>query len=76
MNLNEVCMYSFTQEKRALQHTTLCMCAYVFLCVCVPLQRGVTLSGCAGVTCPLRSSTGVHIEDGTRHTAESVCERC
>ncbi len=68
------CMHFCLRRRKSI---TVYYSMWVLVCsvVCV-LQRHVTLSGCAGVTLPPRSNTGVHIEDGTRHTAESVCERC
>lgn len=57
-------------------YITVWVFVYIIVCVMCILQRRVTLAGCAGVTCPLGNSTGVNIEDGMRHTVESVGERC
>ena len=60
-----VCFYA---SEWASQRIAMRVCIYVCVCVfvCV-LPRHVTLAGYTGVTCPLGSSTGVHIEDGMRH---------
>lgn len=68
-----MCVFVFMQVNvhysKSLYCVCLCVCAYMSVCI---LLRCVTLAGCAGVTCPLRSSTGVHVEDGMLHTVDTV----
>ncbi|KAM7389244.1 hypothetical protein PAMP_023234 [Pampus punctatissimus] len=69
-------LYERLEEERSiLVNIPLCvdMCLNWLLNVYDRLRR-VTQAECAGLTCPLGNSTRVNIEDGVRHTVESVCE--